>query len=94
MEDLSLMNNSRRTRGRASVVAAVCFCGALAIAGWAAVASNGELWGATSNVRTGLESIDPDNYKDGHKLLYRKIKDLYSWKLDWALGASRFPFFF
>jgi hypothetical protein len=85
-EDLSLLQSSRRrTRGAASVIAALCLCGAVALAGWAAFASNNDTWRG----RTALEGINPENYKDGHKRLYRKIKDLYSWKLDWALGASR-----
>ena len=40
--------------------------------------------------RVALEGIDTEHYESGHKLLYRKIKDLYSWKLDWALGAGPF----
>lgn len=69
-----------RRRLAISVGVTALFC-AVALGGWAAtlVVGGGGIV---------LEGIDSKAYEDKHKLMYRNIKDLYSWKLDWALGAG------
>jgi len=35
-----------------------------------------------------LEGVKNRFYKNGNEGLYRKIKDLYGWKIDWAMGGD------
>lgn len=39
--------------------------------------------------RTALEGVRNLYYKNGNEALYRKIKDLYGWKIDWAMGGDQ-----